>query len=514
MKSFITILLTAIASQIWCQDIHIYYNVHRDSIWYMKNGKEISNLEIKKDKMVYFHLVEFNNYLYKATFDVTQTSTPYLRSGIDSSGTHGAMPSMFSSILKSSMGSLPFFNMPIFGNLLSSLSGVSGGQARGGLEELELCKNQLTEMEAESAQINAMIGAINQRRKAFALLNSDFSFINTLYMNESIKPSSIKEMVLMYFKEALLIEANKKFEMSDIAELNAKLLEVPQMEMNLKSLTLTYQDKYKALEKSMAALKLTDHGIDELYPLMKKFEQTSPQILQTLKQFTAESSPVSIDTIVSAKTDLIPRIQEFYLKYEEIMNNSFTYTHQVKCEEKFLYYTLNLYKKESLNHKFSKDDQPDKTIEVKITSYGSTRISTSVGLSAGKFATTPQKFYVRNDVLTAQDLDPYIPMISTMIHLSFDLRSPVTPAISLGIALPVSNSETVDNISFLLGPSLFIGKKKEFVISGGAMYSRVQRLAKGFEVGDSIVIGEGEIPTEKKYAIGYFLGISYNLAGY
>ena len=67
MKNLIIVLFVMLSIPSWSQDVHIYYNVHQDSIWYMKNGKSITNLEIKKDNMVYFHLVEFNNYLYKGT---------------------------------------------------------------------------------------------------------------------------------------------------------------------------------------------------------------------------------------------------------------------------------------------------------------------------------------------------------------------------------------------------------------------------------------------------------------
>lgn len=34
-----------------------------------------------------------------------------------------------------------------------------------------------------------------------ALLQGDFGFINNLCMSETIKPSTIKEMIMLYFKD-------------------------------------------------------------------------------------------------------------------------------------------------------------------------------------------------------------------------------------------------------------------------------------------------------------------------
>lgn len=514
MKNFLITLIVLLSVRAWSQDIHIYYNVYQDSIWYMKNGKSITNLEIKKDNMVYFHLVEFNNYLYKATFDVTQTSSSRLSNATDSSGIRGVLPTFMSSLTGQGGGGLPFFNIPIFGNLLSTLSGVQGGQARGGLDEIDECKEKLNELETEKQHINQLIADINSRRKAISLLQGDFTFVNNLLMSESIKPSTIKEMIMMYFKDAFLLKDSEKFELSKINDLNTRLLETAQQEGELKSAMKNYTDNYKLLEKTVNRLKMSDHGIDNLYPLIKKFEQNSSSIMKSLQEYTVENPDSAILAKGGNIQDYTPRIQTFYLRYEEILNNNFSYTHSVKIEDKYLFYTLNLFRKPGYNQPASREAEPDKTVDVKVTSYGSTRLFTSVGLCGSKFAESPRKYYVTSDnLLEGQEVDQYQAVISTMIHLGFDFRGTVMPAISLGLGIPVTTSENIDNFSFLVGPSLFVGKNRQFVLTGGASFSKVERLAKGLEIGQEINIGEGTIPTVKKYSLGYFVGISYNLGG-
>lgn len=39
------------------------------------------------------------------------------------------------------------------------------------------------------------------------------------------------------------------------------------------------------------------------------------------------------------------------------------------------------------------------------------------------------------------------------------------------------------------------------MLSGGTMFSKVKVLSNGFQVGDQIVIGEGQIPTTKNIVL-------------
>ena len=103
-------------------------------------------------------------------------------------------------------------------------------------------------------------------------------------------------------------------------------------------------------------------------------------------------------------------------------------------------------------------------------------------------------------------------MISALFSLSYDLRTVITPSLSLGIGIPFSKNESVENFAIFAGPGCYIGKKQSFMLSTGIMFSKVKVLASGFNVGDEIIIGEGDIPTDKKYSFGYFVGLTYNIA--
>ena len=63
----------------WCfiiltaQDVHIYYDAFRDSMYYLQNGKPTSTPSVRDGKNVVLHLENYNNYLVDVTLEVEDT---------------------------------------------------------------------------------------------------------------------------------------------------------------------------------------------------------------------------------------------------------------------------------------------------------------------------------------------------------------------------------------------------------------------------------------------------------
>ncbi|MBK8404429.1 MAG: hypothetical protein IPL25_10190 [Saprospiraceae bacterium] len=76
MKFLFFALLYSFGSLIQAQDLHIYYNLYKDSLWYEKNGKPTKELAVKRGKQIYLHLVEYNNYIYQSEIETTFHTTP------------------------------------------------------------------------------------------------------------------------------------------------------------------------------------------------------------------------------------------------------------------------------------------------------------------------------------------------------------------------------------------------------------------------------------------------------
>ena len=86
--------------------------------------------------------------------------------------------------------------------------------------------------------------------------------------------------------------------------------------------------------------------------------------------------------------------------------------------------------------------------KVRIRTYGNTAFTSTMGLSGTRFNQLPQRYFLKGDKLAAQDADPYSLVLSSLFNLSFDFNWSVSPVLSLGIGVPVTNSEYVDNITF------------------------------------------------------------------
>lgn len=510
MKTLSVFFFVMMAYALQSQDLNIYYDVHNDSMWYVRKGKVIDEPIVKKGDQVYFHLVEFNNYIYKAEFKATNSTAPF-----------GAAPAPGNSLVKSLLSGLVsgfvpgaglgLLSTPLFGNILGAIPENADGTGRGEQEDLEAFHAKVKELEAAKEEINNLTTELNMRRKSLEALNSTFTFTNELCKSKNVAPSLIKELLIKHCTEIFLKSANENLTLDEIATLNTKLVEIPKLEKALKDKMLSYDSGLKDLKKQREKLQRVDHGIDALYPLIKKLEMSENQLENTASTLVSELDKQCAVDDQMKKTDYTSQIQQFYLKYHEIKENSFSFTHHASAEQKYLIYEMDLYALDSASTN-SDEKVSVKHIEVKVKTYGGTQFGLSVGLVGSKFAETPQGYFIRNDEIFATDKDPYVPFVSSMFNLSYDLGAYISPAVSLGIGIPLSSDETSSSFALFAGPGMYIGKKQAFMVSTGAMFTKTATLAKGFLVGDKINIGEGEIPTDKKFALGYFISVTYNLS--
>jgi hypothetical protein len=511
MKSINVLLFVLLAISIKAQDLHIYYDVHNDSMWYMRNNEVIDEPIVKRGKQVYFHLVEFNNYIYHAKFKASQSTVPF--------GTHVPGNSLVKGLLSGLVsGFLPGAGLammngnPLFGNILGLIPGAGGNAARGGIDELQEFESKLKELEIAVEEINSLTQEINIRKKSLTALNTTYEFTNALCANKNVAPSILKELLLKHCSEIFLKPATDNITLDEIPRLNSKLLEIPALEKNLQKKVGDYANNLNELKRQRQRLQQVDHGIDALYPLMKKLETTESQYESSIHLIATQIENQCAIPDPNAKSDYTSQIQQFYFKYHEIKDNSFSYTHHAEAEQKYLIYELDLFQQDSSQANPTVDKKSIKHIEVKVKTYGGTQFGMSVGLTGAKFNNAPQSYYLRNDHIFATDDDKYVPFITSLFNLSYDLGSYVSPAISLGFGIPITKSESIDNIAIFAGPGVYLGRKQAFMISGGTMFSKVNDLRNGFKVGDKINLGDGDIPTSKKYSLGYFLSLTYNIS--
>lgn len=514
MKKIYWLIFSIFSLQSYAQDLHIYYNVYKDSLWYEKNGKPTTDLNVRKGKQVYFHVTEYNNYIYRSEIETSFHSVQPPGYENESNNFLGLMPSLINSLIPGGSAVLPLLNAPIFGNILSALAPTdTTTSARGENEDITEYKEKLLDIENKREEINNLLNELNKRIRSEKLLKGDLGFINTISTNPNIAPSLIKSMLNDYFSEALMIKPNQMFQLKDVAELNTKMDEISGLKSDISIRSKEYESKLIEFKKLHRRLKNSDHGIDALYPLMKQFEQQEPAIekltTDIVNTLTTDSS--------STKFDFNKAIQQHYLKYVELQNNNFSIVYNSEANSRFILFELNVYLRDSTstsNLTAEKNLHLYKSLKVKVNTYGGFGLVTSVGIQGAGYKNSPESYYIANNILQSEAKDKYVPFVGSMFNLSYQLSSSISPALSFGIGIPLSNKDVIENLSYLLGPAIIIGKSKNLVINGGFIFSKIQRLARNLKVGDSIDIGGGTIPTSGKFERGYFIGLSYNISGH
>ncbi len=509
MKNILIIIILSLASFINAQDLHIYYDVFSDSTWYMKNGKSIEEPTVKKGNKAYLHLIEYNNYIYRANVDVNQ----YSQDQNADPGTQNLFKSLIPGVLGSLIpgnlgGGLPFMDVPVYGKILNTLTGTAGQTAaRGEQEEVQNFKNQVVLLENEKNQINTLVLEINKRKKATAMLKASPEFINDISKLESIKPSQIRSLMFNYLNGALLVNDSTGFTAEDIQRLNFKLLEIPSLEQQANEKLANFNDEMKNLKKQVTILKGVDHGIDELYDLLGTLSNSEKEINKDLTTLTA----LVVKDSLSGETDYTKDIYKYFLKYLELSNNKFAYTQETDAEQRYLNYNVKLTKINTLNSGADNEEFRSKSFDVRI--YGNLFFTPSIGLAAGKFQKEQFDYSVSDNVIIGDKKTPVSLMITSMVNVGYDFNSLVSPALSFGVGIPITSEEALSNINFLVGPSLMLGRSRSFLLTGGWSFSKATRLGKGLQVGDTVDLGDGELPSKRAFEIGYFVGLNYRFSG-
>ena len=153
-----------------------------------------------------------------------------------------------------------------------------------------------------------------------------------------------------------------------------------------------------------------------------------------------------------------------------------------------------------------------KSIGQEIEVAGGWEITGGVGLAFGKLSDPSFSYSVIDGKVTATENDEFIPFISSMAHIVKRTHSSINFGGAFGVGFPISGGNGISSATFFTGPTFVIGKEQKFILSGGVMGAKVNRLANGINVGDPFDTQfTPEVPKVSKYELGYFLSISYDI---
>jgi hypothetical protein len=500
------------------QDLHIYYDVFHDSLWYKKDGMITETPGVRKRDLVQLHIIEFNNYLYNIKTEQKEVSE------------EAGQEDVFNSLISQAQGSMEglFKNLPLgnigagFANIkISDYLGLGGQEegARGGSEMLEQansardCFNELQELSGKMDRLSSEL--ISLSRSIFAGTLST-AYIDELLMSPDLPPTQVKQLVM----EQLELMFGEEF-VDNPTLAGALAWKVKVDSFRVKSARMYQRKKQwdvKKLEYDKSILQMS-HICNYADTLQRK----------TLNDYKDKLDIINIrDGMISGYADDLIKIEEMaasvtpdklgalYRKTLEVKNHRFEYNQTFKPIGREMDLVLNITPRGS-NEEADADSYRTRTIRV--MNYEGFKYTITPGFCVAGFF-TPQKRYsvaLNNDnetVIAETDADKFVPLVTTAVQVYNDRGKRVTPGALLGLAVPLTpNGGQSQSLNFVLGPSLVIGRDQRISISLGFMGGKTTRLSEGvtpFQPFDT-QNGVRPIPTVERYEFGWYFGITGNL---
>lgn len=137
---------------------------------------------------------------------------------------------------------------------------------------------------------------------------------------------------------------------------------------------------------------------------------------------------------------------------------------------------------------------------------GQWQLSTSFGLSFLQFSQRLQSYAIVNSRVAASDLDLLTPTLVGLFQFLQRGTGYVRGGMHLGVGIPLTDPR---GVSFLIGPSLVLGKQNAISLNAGVFTAKATRLGGGLVVGDEYKLGVTTPPTINRYEWGYHVGLSF-----
>jgi len=520
-KLLLPIALIIVSVPIAAQDLHVHYNVFRDSVAFIQNGKVTTKPYLKKGSEVVLHVDNYNNYLYNVALEVDNTEVSVATSSnptniLSQIGGGAAMPLSF--LFKGGdqmMGAFKFFPS-LSGSDLSEGSGFvkseeeRAKQARvAQLRKLEAdfgrTKDQLFSIDNE---LKTMQDQVQQKLNSQRLQTFAVSEVNQIRYNPHLEPDQIKKITSEYMERIFLEKDPNKIDLEKVLQIADAQTELPKTVQAFRKNADRYATNTVACELLMAEFRQFDFpesNLDEFRSSAEAFVGAA-----RIKTLSHQENAAMLEEKIEVIPTLDPKVlSELRNTYLELHTNKFSKTYRHTATGENLKLKLKLTPIDSLQR------QGMRTIElapVAVNVYGGMRVRASVGLNFGQFFARPQNYFVRDSVLRSGNRDAFVPIMTSFVHFYAPSRKAVSVAGSFGIGFPLGGGENFQSISFFLGPSLLFGRSERIILNVGIMGGKVERLSQGYQVGDRYLSDSNQAPTASVYEMGVYVGVSFNLS--
>jgi hypothetical protein len=533
-------LLSAFALQ--AQQLDIFLDATNGNIVYVSNGDTLEQPQVKRGRPIKLHLRNFNNYLYDIEVKETQRQLVFqspignaldtgqmlgLGGGSAGGGAGGGVNPLDIIGMFSGAGGLFGLDMlaqqqiPLIGGLNFRGKGFADSEMEAELaKELDALQYEYQEalgkMDAIEGSLDALSNEIESLLQAKGKQEVAARQLQKLQYNSRISPDQIRkfseEYLVMIFgqRDPSQMSVNDIWRLSQSTQDIQNKIKLAREEKNAYQLAI---NELEFLSVSAGQLGIDPASSAQLYPnyltLYQSISKTLENGQKMLPRLEDNISELEAQVATFEGSDFEALMQLRYY-FEELQENQFSYSYSTTAQQDLTNLEIILKPKENLPANISANERQLAALQV--PTKGGMKLNASVGLTFGQFFNTPQSYFVQDSIITSQDKDSFVPQLTSFLHFYSHQPGQVSFGGSFGVGLPIFNNQSGQSISFFFGPSLFMGGAQRIVLTTGLMGGRVEELTNGLEVGDVYSSGLLNLPTDFRYKLGYFLGLSINIA--
>lgn len=516
MYRLFLILLTAFSTPVLvAQDLHIYYDAFRDSVFYQKNGLPVNQPAVRKGSHVVLHVINYNNYLYDVAVKTDESQTTIAEgSALD-------LKSMFGGAV-SNPGELIFGSGGALGSIPALLGLSKGSGAAATAAEMD--------RQARIAELEKQVGAFNAAKERLEVLDENIaetqSAVKQALEAQQIQGFVVGELERLRFNPQLEPRQIKKlsqeymtriFGETDPNQLDlSKVLQKADAGAEFAKLREDYEKNVHQYGKNVDALKVTSAILDDTrfnFPesnidvFRKEAVKTLSAAETNLGTYEGNLKTIA-DKAAGIKSLDVQQLADLRTMYLIVVDNDFSKTHrqEVTTDNMNLQVVLTPVDSINITGVATKYVAP-----FELNVYGGLHINASLGVSFAQFFDRPQGYFVRDGVISSNKKDAFTPLLTSFVHFYRQGRGAASFGGSFGLGIPLGGSGGLESVTFFLGPSLVLGRGERIVLSGGLMGGKIEQLGQGYAVGDTFDPDPALLQTEQVYRLGYFVGLSFNL---
>lgn len=465
---------------------------------------------VRKNRQVILHVRNFNDYLY--TLEVDQAGEQFTvpaggAGGLFSAvGGQGALSSLKEA---ASSFSVPGFNMaPALSSGEDDRSGFGSTGAEGSRSDqmqrqfssYEQVLTTMQSMERELSSLGKDIEADLQIQETNSYLKDELQKLRT---HPTLPPQKIKKLSMEYMARILDTSPGADYNLED-------LLDRANIENSIGRKVDDYQQDVSLLNDELTRL----NGIKNIILALDELDKADSLDLANNYQQVQNRMQRYQNKIEQMQTAL-PQLKEWDVRelaairylYEEMQEHQFEESYRFTTTEDVHTLSIKLIPTDSARIGGA---TTRKLNAIRVPVYGGLKVNASVGLSFAGFFERPQDYFVQNGLIVGDDLDPFLPIVTSFVHFYPQSKRTVSVGGSFGLGVGIGG-DNAGLQNYFFGPSLIMGKGQRIVLSSGLMGGKVERLSQGLQIGDAY--DQTVIPTKSIYELGFFLGISFNILG-